>query len=470
MAATQARKTFSIVIVTKKKMKKNRDLSRDKIDFGTGKIGPLFRALFFPTLVGMMFMSLQTVIDGIFVGHGVGAEGMAAVNIIAPLWMVVTGLGLMFGIGASVIGGVHLAEKNVKAARIILTQSFGVGFVITVLLSLLCLIFPTTVVYALGCSKLLERLALDYLLYLLPGMAFLFWQCEGMMLVRLDGSPRYAMWMQVAGALTNIVLDWLFIFPLGMGVKGAAIATAIACGVGGLMSLVYFIWFSSSLKFYRIKMSVTSMFLTLRNLGDMAKIGFATFLTEIAMSITILTGNYQFMRMLHEDGVAAFAIVCYLFPVIFSINNAVAQAAQPIISYNYGAKLDTRVSRTLHLSLWTAVTCGLIVMLLLFVGAEKAVGMFLRPEENAYRIATEGLPWFASCSVFFALNVAFIGYYQSVTNAGRAIVYTMLRGIIFPLATFMLLPLFLGTNGLWLAIPAAELATLLIIVSMHFRK
>ncbi len=451
-------------------MKKKVDLSRDKIDFGTGKIGPLFRALFFPTLVGMVFMSLQTVIDGIFVGHGVGADGIAAVNIVAPLWMVVTGLGLMFGIGASVIGGVHLAEKNVKAARIILTQSFGVGFFITVLLSLFCLCFPVAVVYALGCSPSLERLALDYLLGLLPGMAFLFWQCEGMMLVRLDGSPRYAMWMQVAGAITNIVLDWLFIFPLGMGVKGAAIATAIACGVGGLMSLVYFIWFSSSLKFYRLKMSLTSLLLTLRNLCDMARIGFATFLTEIAMSITILVGNYQFMGMLREDGVAAFAIVCYLFPVIFSVNNAVAQAAQPIISYNYGAKQEVRVSRTLHLSLLTAVACGLIVMLTMIAGAEQIVGMFLRPEENAYGIATAGLPWFASCSVFFALNVAFIGYYQSVTRAGRAIVYTVLRGIAFPLTTFLLLPLLFGATGLWLAIPVAELATLVIIGAVYFRN
>lgn len=87
------------------------DFSRDKIDFGTGKIGSLFRALFFPTLVGMAFMASQTLVDGIFVGQGVGANGIAAVNIVAPLWMVVTGLGLMFGIGASVIGGVHLAEK-----------------------------------------------------------------------------------------------------------------------------------------------------------------------------------------------------------------------------------------------------------------------------------------------------------------------------------------------------------------------
>lgn len=446
------------------------DFSRDKIDFGTGKIGSLFRALFFPTLVGMAFMASQTLVDGIFVGQGVGANGIAAVNIVAPLWMMVTGLGLMFGIGASVIGGVHLAEKNVKAARIILTQSFGVGFVITVLLALLCLCFPTTIVYALGCSEALEEAALDYLLWLMPGMAFLFWQCEGMMLVRLDGSPRYAMLIQVVGAITNIVLDWVFIFPLGMGVKGAAIATSIACGVGGIMSLVYFVWFSSTLKFYRLKASITSLLLTLRNLWHMARIGFATFLTEIAMSITIVIGNFHFMAMLHEEGVAAYAVVCYLFPVIFSINNAVAQAAQPIISYNYGAKLDKRVSETLHLSLLTAVACGIVVMLTLIACDETIVGLFLRPEEPAYQIAIDGLPWFSTCSIFFALNVAFIGYHQSVTNANRAMTYTLLRGIVFPVAAFTLLPQFVGTIGLWTAIPAAELATLLIISILQFRK
>lgn len=117
---------------------------------------------------------------------------------------------------------------------------------------MLCLCHPTAIIYASGCSKQLEGLAIDHLSGILPGMAFLFWQCVGMMLVRLDGSPRYAMWTQVAGAITNIVLDRLFI------------------------------WFSSSLKFYCLKMSITSLPLTLRNIGNMAKIGFATFLTEIA--------------------------------------------------------------------------------------------------------------------------------------------------------------------------------------------
>ena len=445
-------------------MKKKIDTNRDKIDFGVGKIGPLFRKMFFPTLVGMLFMSAQTLIDGILVGRGVGADGIAAVNIVAPIWMVVTGLGLMFGIGASVVASMHLANNNEKTARIILTQSYGVGTLIVAVLILLCLLMPRTFAYALGCSPSLEHYALDYLLWLLPGMVFLLWQCVGMMMVRLDGSPRYAMWIQVVGAVVNLGLDWLFIFPMGMEVKGAAIATAIACICGGLMSVAYFTWFSDKLKFYRLKMSLTSLVLTLRNTGYMLRIGSATFLTEVAMSVTIVAGNYIFMSMLHEDGVAAFAIVCYLFPVIFSVNNAVAQSAQPIISYNYGAGEELRVSRALRVATFAGLLCGMCVLLLLVVGDHLIVSAFLKSSEPSYDLAINGMPWFATCSLFFALNVVFIGYYQSITMAKRAMVFTFLRGVVFSVLGFMVLPRLLGVIGLWTAIPAAELLTLIIIL------
>ena len=449
-------------------MKKKIDTSRDKIDFGVGKIGPLFRKMFFPTLVGMLFMSAQTLIDGILVGRGVGADGIAAVNIVAPIWMVVTGLGLMFGIGASVVASMHLANDNQKAARIILTQAYGVGTAIVAVLILLCLLMPRTFVYALGCSQTLEQYALDYLLWLLPGTVFLLWQCVGMMMVRLDGSPRYAMWIQVVGAVVNLVLDWLFIFPMGMEVKGAAIATAIACICGGLMSVAYFIWFSDKLKFYRLKMSLTSLVLTLRNTGYMLRIGSATFLTEVAMSVTIVAGNYMFMSMLHEDGVAAFAVVCYLFPVIFSVNNAVAQSAQPIISYNYGAGEEQRVNRALRVAAFAGLLCGVCVLLLLVVGDHLIVSAFLKSSEPSYDLAINGLPWFATCSLFFALNVVFIGYYQSITMAKRAMVFTFLRGVVFSVLGFLVLPRLLGVIGLWTAIPAAELLTLVLILLNGF--
>lgn len=449
---------------------KNRNLDRDKLDFANDKIGPLFRALFFPTLVGMIFNSALTLIDGIFVGQGVGAEGIAAVNIVAPIYMVATGIGLMFGIGSSVVASIRLSENKVKVARIIMTQAFIVGLVLVGLIAIGSLAFPRQVVHLLGCSALLEENAVSYLLWLLPALLFVFIQSVGMMLIRLDGSPKYAMSVQIVAAVVNIVLDWYMVFPLGWGVMGAALATSIACAAGGVMVLVYFLRFPNKLRFYPLKWSMTSLLLTLRNTGYMVRIGFATFLTELAMSVMMLTGNYMFISMLGEDGVAAFAIACYLFPVVFSISNAVAQSAQPIISYNYGAHLPERISRTLRISLFTAIICGISVMVCLWLGATGVVRMFLAPQENAYHLAVEGLPLYAVCAVFFAVNIAFIGYYQSIEKAMVSIVYTLLRGILFLVPCFILLPRLIGVPGLWLAIPAAELLTCIVISARYLRR
>ena len=449
---------------------KNRNLDRDKLDFANDKIGPLFRALFFPTLVGMIFNSALTLIDGIFVGQGVGAEGIAAVNIVAPIYMVATGIGLMFGIGSSVVASIRLSENKVKVARIIMTQAFIVGLVLVGLIAIGSLAFPRQVVHLLGCSALLEENAVSYLLWLLPSLLFVFIQSVGMMLIRLDGSPKYAMSVQIVAAVVNIVLDWYMVFPLGWGVMGAALATSIACAAGGVMVLVYFLRFPNKLRFYPLKWSMTSLLLTLRNTGYMVRIGFATFLTELAMSVMMLTGNYMFISMLGEDGVAAFAIACYLFPVVFSISNAVAQSAQPIISYNYGAHLPERISRTLRISLFTAIICGISVMVCLWLGATGVVRMFLAPQENAYHLAVEGLPLYAVCAVFFAVNIAFIGYYQSIEKAMVSIVYTLLRGILFLVPCFILLPRLIGVPGLWLAIPAAELLTCIVISARYLRR
>lgn len=434
-------------------------MNRDSLDFGNEKIGRLFRAMFFPTLIAMFFNSILNICDGMFVGHGVGSDALAAINIVAPMFLLTTGIGLMFGIGASVIASIRLAEDNVKAARIIMTQAYVAGAVIFGTIIVLTLIFTRPILYTAGCSAALEGLATDYLLWLLPGFFFFYLQCVGMMLVRLDGSPKYAMSVQIVAAVLNIFLDWLLVFPLDMGIAGASIATSFSCVVGGCMVLAYFIWFSDKLKFYRLKMSVKSLMLSLRNTGYMMKLGFATFVTEFALGVMIVTGNYMFMSLLGEDGVAAYSVGCYLFPLIFSISNAVAQSAQPIVSFNYGAEHPERVSQALRLSLATGAICGLMVSAFMWIGSGPMAAIFLATDSAAYGYAVHGLPLLGLCAIFFSLNIVMIGYYQSVEKAVRSTVYTLLRGIIFLVPAFIVLPDLAGVDGLWLAIPAAEVLT-----------
>ena len=442
-------------------------MERDKLDFGNGKISSLFRAMFFPTLIGMAFNSALNICDGMFVGHGVGSDALAAINIVAPLFLICAGLGLMFGIGASVIGGIRLAEGNVKAARIIMTQAYIAGAVIFGMVILGSLLFTRPLLYMLGCSPALEELATDYLLWLLPGLVFFYLQCAGMMLIRLDGSPRYAMSVQIVAAVLNIFLDWYMVFPLGLGIKGASMATSFSCIVAGIMVVTYFIFFSDKLKFYRLRLSMKSLRLSVRNIGYMAKIGLATFIAELAIGVMMVAGNYMFLSYLGEAGVAAFSVGCYLFPLIFSVSNAVAQSSQPIISYNYGARQPERVRQALNIALLTAVASGAVISVGMWVGSSLLAGIFLDSAVPAYEIAKTGLPLLGLCALPFALNITFLGYYQSCEKSMRSISYMLLRGIIFMVPGFVFLPGIIGVPGLWLAIPVSEVLTLAIITIIY---
>ncbi|MDE5656052.1 MAG: MATE family efflux transporter, partial [Muribaculaceae bacterium] len=278
---------------------------------------------------------------------------------------------------------------------------------------------------------------------------------------RLDGSPKFAMYCNIIPAVINIALDYYLVFPCGMGVKGAAIATSASIAIGATMVLVYFVRFSYVIKFRWSSRGFAA------NCLRQIRIGSSAFITEIAMSVMMLTGNYVFMQYYGENGVAAFSIACYLFPLIFMMSNAVAQSAQPIISYNYGAGATDRVRRTFRLSLKVAALCGLLSFLGIALGARGIVAMFIPPECPAGRLATYGLPIYSFCSLFFAMNISFIGYCQSIEKAFRAMAYTLLRGVVLLVPMFLLLPRIAPDRGVWAAIPLSEASTLAIICATY---
>ena len=245
-----------------------------------------------------------------------------------------------------------------------------------------------------------------------------------------------------------------------MGIAGSSVATTLCCAIAAGMVAWYMFRKSRKLHFYRLKMSRTSLYLTARNIGYMALSGFSSMLGELAMSMIMITGNYLFIRTLGEDGVAAFSVACYLYPIVFMVNNSVAQSAQPIISYNYGAGNGDRVRETFRLSIRTAVICGLLAMAVLALGAKPLIGLFLQRGTTPYEIATSGLPLFATSAIFFALNIAIIGYYQAIEQNGRATIYMLLRGLIFLVPAFILMPRLISPQGMWLAVPVSECLTL----------
>ena len=450
--------------------KEMKDLERDSIDFGTSKIGPLFRSIFYPTLLSMVFTSLLTVVDGIFVGQGVGSDALAAVNIVAPLFLVTTGIALMFGVGVSVVASIHLSHGNHKAADINVTQALVVAPLLMGLLSAVLYFGRIPFLRLMGCSSALMPLALQYLIPLFPGCVFILIETIGTFVIRLDGSPRFASAVGIVPGILNIFFDWLFVFPMKMGIAGSSIATTICCAMASGMVAWYMLRRSRSVHLYRLKLSRTSLYLTLRNIGYMSRSGFSSMLGELAMSMIMLTGNYVFIRLMGEDGVAAFSVACYLYPIVFMVNNSVAQSAQPIISFNYGAGYEDRVREAFRLSLRTAAVCGLLATAVLTLGSTPLISLFLQTGTKPYEIATAGLPLFAASSVFFALNIAIIGYYQSIEQNGRATLYMLLRGLVFLVPAFILMPQLVFPQGMWLAVPVSECLTLGVILLTFCKK
>ena len=438
-------------------------MERDAIDFEKERVPVLFRKLLIPTLLGTISISAVTAIDGIFVGHGVGADGVAAVNIVVPIYQIISGLGLMMGTGCSVVASIHLSRQNTKVAQLNISQAIILTSLLTFLLCISVLAFPTQTAGLLGASDTLMAQVVDYLQWIMPCFVFDMWSMIGLFIIRLDGSPRYAMWCNIIPAVLNAVLDWLFIFPLGMGVKGAAIATSLSIIVGGIMALVYLLFFANSLRIIPLKISEKSMILACRNIGYQCKIGSSSLFGELTLAVLIFLGNLTFMKYLGDAGVGAFGIACYYAPFFFMVGNAVAQSAQPIISYNYGISRWKEIKEARKLLIVTSISIGIFVALLFIFIPDKLVALFVNTTSKAGQIAIEGFPYFATGIVFFILNVTIVGYYQSVEQIRRATIFAFLRGFALLLPSFILLPKLLGTKGIWLAMPLAEITTTLLI-------
>lgn len=438
------------------------------MNFGTENISVLFQKIFIPTLFGMISICTFTAIDGMFVGQSVGSDGIAAINITAPLFMIFTGIGLMAGIGSSVIASLALAKGKIKLARLNVSQSLLFVSIFALCLSGLMLFFPDKTAYILGSSNYLLNHVKTYLLWILPSFVFLMWSSLGLFIIRLDGAPQLAMWLTIIEAVINTFLDWLFMFPLHMGVMGAALATTIATIVGGILTLCYLLYKAKNLKLYPIQINLRGFPLFAKGIVNQCRIGSSAMIGEATMAILMFTGNQIFMKYLGDAGVGAFGVCCYYTPFVFMVGNAIAQSAQPIISYNYGLGFHDRVQSTVKLALTTALVCGMLVTTIFCVFPSFMVGLFLQNNSPAAQLAIHGFPYFATGFVCFIINLTVIGYFQSLEKIRPALFFALFRGFIFLVPAFILLPKLMGTKGIWLAMPISETFTFLVVVLFYF--
>lgn len=436
-------------------------MKEKEIDFGRAKVSSLFNRVFFPTLLGMLGMSAMTAIDGIFIGHSVGSDGIAAVNIVVPVLMLLTGVGLMVGMGCSVVSSLRLARGQVLAARVSVTRAMLFVTAVAVVVVGAMLAFPDASARALGSSEHLLPLVREYMVWYIPSWLFMLWTAVALFVIRLDGAPNLAMACSLTSAVLNVFLDWLFMFPFGWGIMGAAFATSLSTAAGGVIAVAYLLFFARRLRVVRVRVGWRALRAAARDLAGQCRVGSSSLLAEATLAVLTFMGNYVFMSYLGDDGVGAFGIACYYTPFVFMVGNAIAQSAQPIISYNFGLKAWPRVRAAERVALRTAVVCGLVVTAGFVFFARELVGLFVPLDNAAARLAVEGFPYFSAGFVFFILNLAVIGYFQSLERMRPATVFALLRGVAWLVPSFLLLPGLLGTRGIWLALSVSELLTFL---------
>ena len=428
----------------------------------TQSVTKSFFQYFIPTLLGMMLMSVNIVIDGVFVGNGVGPVALAGVNIATPVFSIIISIALLIGIGGGTLYSMAMGEGHTKRAQTLFSTSMAFVTVITIVVGLIVYLNIETVARLFGANDDTLPYVIDYMTILLFFSLVLALEATLSIFVRNDGDPQLAMLGLVVAAVLNIGLNYWMIFILELGVTGAALATVIATAVGLFIYMFHFLKKGSGLKFVKISWNK-------RDITSISVIGFPSFLSEAGMGVFVMGYNIAMAYHVGTNGLAAFSVINYLHVFMFLAFIGIGSTIQPMISFYYGAKKFEMISKTVKIAELTGLALGLVFISIGYFGAEYLVSIFgISPGEIA-TLATNGLKLFFLGYLFLGINFIYMTYYQSIGYVKPSIGITIFRGFILLILLLLVLPFWLGIAGIWLALPVAE-ALVAVVLLIRARK
>lgn len=421
------------------------------IDLEKDSISKLLFNFSFPAVMGMLISALYVIIDGIFIGRGIGGEGLAAINLAYPIITLSIALSLMFGTGGATIISIKQGQGKSNEVNQYFFHIIILNLFCYILICFFTLIFQNKIIYLLGSSQNLFYLTKAYLI---PGVIFSIFFMLSISLnaiVRNDNSPNFAMFSMGLGAVINIALDALFIIKFNWGMYGAAYATGIAQMSSALFLLSYFFKKDCTIKFTKVN-------LDFKIIKRICSNGFSSFILEFAVAIITILFNSTLMILTGEIGVAAFSIIAYIFYVFRMIFNGLAQGIQPIISYNFGAKHIERIKATLILGHKISLIVALSILFLVYFERNFII-KFFNGDFELIKLASRGLLIYSSAIIFLGANFINISYLQSMEKSTFANFLSFGRSFIFIIIGIFTLPNIIGVDGVWLSLPFADFMT-----------
>lgn len=434
---------------------------------GRKDIGTLIRDFSLPAIAGMLVNALYNVVDSIFVGHGVGAIGLAAVTIAFPIMIVLMGFGMLVGVGATTLVSIRIGQQRLGDAERILGNAFVLGLLFAVTLSAVLLSFLDPILRLLGAEATILPYAREFITIILAGSVFMFTGFGLNNVIRAEGNPRTAMMTMIISALLNSLLNPLFIFGLGLGIRGSALATVISQAVSAVWVIAHFRGRGSLLKLRRANMALSAPLVR-----KILSMGSSAFFMQIAASMVASLGNFVLMVHGGEVAVAAMGIINRVSMVILMPIFGISQGTQPIIGYNFGAKNFGRVREAVIKGSLaaTAVSVGGFAVIQLF---DTYIIRLFSSDAALVELGAAGLRVFMAMLPVIGFQVMGSAFFQAIGRPTRSLLLSMSRQILVFIPMLLVLPRFLGLQGVWLAGPISDLGSTLltaVLVAAQMRR
>lgn len=423
--------------------------------FGTAPLGKLLREQAIPASIGILTMSIYGIVDTIFVGRVVGPYAIGAITVVLPITFLIASIGMAIGVGgASVLSRAIGDQKREKAFL-----TFGNQVILTLLFSLLFVglgyFFRCEIIYLFGGHGEVHEPAVDYFKIILIGIPFLAWSMMSNNVIRAEGYPRVAMIVMIIPAIINLVLDPLFILVFEWGLAGAAWATTLSYIAAALFTIYHF-------KSKRSQMPLNGKYCKL-NLGiskEILGLGTVTLARQGVISILATVLNNSLYTYGGEMALSAYGIISRVMMFAYFPILGITQGFIPIVGYNFGARNEKRVRGIVRLSIFSASFFALIIFAVLMIFASDISSVFTKDQ----RLVDETAPAFRTvflATPLLAVSLIISAYYQAIGKAWPALILALTKQGFFLIPLVLILPIFYGINGIWMAFPIADIGAAL---------
>lgn len=420
----------------------------------------------FPSIIMMIFTSIYSVVDGIFVSNFAGKTPFAAINLIMPLLIVTGAPGFMVGTGGSAIVAKTMGQGKPELAKRYFSFLVCAAAVGGAAVGWLGAVFARPIASALGAKGEILEYCVVYARIILAANPFFILQNVFQSFFVTAEKPKLGLYITVGAGLTNIVLDALLVGVLHWGVAGAAIATILSQAVGGLTPIVYFLRENDSLlRLIRPRFDGGVLWRTCTN-------GSSELMSNISGSIVAMLYNFQLLRLAGEDGVAAYGAIMYVNFIFLAIFIGYAIGSAPVVSYHYGAGHSEELHSLLVKSAVLTEGVGMAMMVLAFLASGPLAKIFVGYDRDLYELTVQGFHLYAVSYLLCGCNIFGSSFFTALNNGLASALISFLRTMVFQCAAVLILPVFLEVDGIWLAVAVAETLTLLVTLALlaKYRK